>query len=45
MVLSYLFADNGNDWPIISFVFEQPHHRLRSLNGGNNGRSTNIGIF
>lgn len=24
---------------------EQPHHRLRSLNGGNNGRSTNIGIF
>ena len=24
---------------------EHPHHRLRSLNGGKNGRSTNIGKF
>jgi hypothetical protein len=33
----------GNDLPIISFVLGEPHHGLRSLNGGNNGQ--NIGIF
>ena len=32
-----------NDLPIISFVLGEPHHGLRSLNGGNNGQ--NIGIF
>ena len=37
------FARLGNDWPIISFVIGEPHHGLRSLNGGNNG--PNIGIF
>jgi hypothetical protein len=36
----------GNDWPITSFVSEQPHHTVRSLSKwGKNGRSTNIGKF
>ena len=35
----------GNDWPNHLVCIEHPHHNLRSLNGGNHGRSTNIGIF